>query len=471
MIDKRSVRKAQHRIIAIEFLGDLGATAFALVAAYAMRFKTFLVNFGTAPSASQQIENYYPLLAIAILFFMFTFAYLGLYSNQHILRLHRNISSIVKGGTFWLFMFLALSLAIRFEPQVSRMFVGLSYISVISYMIAWRWILHKILIRTSIIHDLQQKVVLFGYNETALNIYKALNNDRNLPYQALGYITTDASGEVEEGTSIFGSEEDLANILEANPINMLIIAEENVSSERMVEITDICERNLVSYKIIPGSFEVFLSRLQLQNISGIPVLGVETLLLDKLGNRILKRVIDIIGSLIGLLFSIPMMFVLGILIKLESKGPIFYKQTRTGIGGKTFSIYKLRSMRTDAEKNGAQWAEENDPRKTKVGNFIRRTNLDEIPQFWNVFRGQMSLVGPRPERPELIEKFKYQIKHYQSRHFIKPGLSGWAQIHGLRGNTSLQERIQHDIFYIENWSFWLDFYIMVMTFFNRKNAY
>lgn len=472
MVDKRSVRKAQHRILTLEFLGDLGATVFALVAAYAMRFKTVLVNYGNA-NPHQEIEPYFPLLFIATVFFMSAFAYLGMYSNRRILHLHRNISSIVKGSTFWLFMFLSLSLAIKFEPQVSRGFVALSYISVISYLIAWRWVLHKILIRTSFVRDFQQKIVLFGYNETSRNIIQTINKDKNLPYYTLGFVTTDTSDPVQDDTHVMGTEDELASILKNNPVNILVIAENDVSNERMVQIAQICEKHHVDFKITPSSFQVFISGLQLQSVSGIPLLGVEDLPINRYLNRVIKRVIDFSGGLFGCIISAPVIALFAILIKLEDGGPAFFYQERTGERGRLFKIIKLRSMKLGSDKDDDknQSTQRKDPRMSKIGKFMRERNIDELPQFWNILRGQMSLVGPRPERTFHVNKLVDEIPHYGLRHIVKPGLTGWAQINGLRGNTSLVNRIQHDIFYIENWSIWLDVYILSMTLIKRKNAY
>jgi exopolysaccharide biosynthesis polyprenyl glycosylphosphotransferase len=190
-----------------------------------------------------------------------------------------------------------------------------------------------------------------------------------------------------------------------------------------------------------------------------------------LSNRLIKRVVDIAGATVGLLLSFPVIAIFGMLVYRESPGPIFYHQKRTGRNGRTFKIIKIRSMRMQAEENGAQWAKENDPRRLRVGAFMRKWNIDEVPQFFNVLKGDMSLVGPRPERPELISKFKHEIPHYHARHTCLPGMSGWAQVNGWRGNTSLDERIRFDIWYVENWSVALDFRIMLMTFLQRKNAY
>jgi exopolysaccharide biosynthesis polyprenyl glycosylphosphotransferase len=194
--------------------------------------------------------------------------------------------------------------------------------------------------------------------------------------------------------------------------------------------------------------------------------------LDHTINVMAKRALDIVGALVGLLLSGPIVALFGALVWLESKGSIFYRQRRWGYNGVPFEIIKIRSMKLNAEQGkGAQWCVKDDPRRLRVGAFMRKTNIDELPQFWNVLKGEMSLVGPRPERPELIAGFKHEIPHYNARHTAKPGMTGWAQINGLRGDTDLGERIQCDLWYLENWSLWLDIQIMALTFFKRDNAY
>jgi exopolysaccharide biosynthesis polyprenyl glycosylphosphotransferase len=179
-----------------------------------------------------------------------------------------------------------------------------------------------------------------------------------------------------------------------------------------------------------------------------------------------------VGSTLGLVITGPVILVAGLLVKRSSPGPMFYVQERCGEGGETFRLYKLRTMRVDAEKeSGPVWTQEDDPRRTRIGGFLRRHNLDELPQLWNVFRGHMSLVGPRPERPHFVEQFKGDIGRYMWRHVSKPGLTGWAQVNGLRGNTSIEERIKYDLYYLENWSLAFDLKILLKTLFARENAY
>jgi exopolysaccharide biosynthesis polyprenyl glycosylphosphotransferase len=229
---------------------------------------------------------------------------------------------------------------------------------------------------------------------------------------------------------------------------------------------------MIAFNFVPDLFRLLTINMEVQNVDGIPILGTAKWPLDLFWNRVAKRMEDIVGSAAGLLFSAPVIAVAALLIKITSPGPIFFKQERCGEKGRRFNIYKLRTMRIDAEdKTGPVWAVENDPRRTRIGAFLRAHNIDELPQFWNVLKGDMSLVGPRPERPHFVEQFKEDISRYMWRHFSRPGVTGWAQVNGLRGNTSISDRVNYDLYYLENWSLSLDFKIIARTFFARSNAY
>jgi exopolysaccharide biosynthesis polyprenyl glycosylphosphotransferase len=269
-----------------------------------------------------------------------------------------------------------------------------------------------------------------------------------------------------------GEYQQLPDILRDEQIDVVFMADLSTARDELASLANLCEKELIDYKIIPSAFQILLSGLHLETLNGVPVLGVSRLPLHSLINQCFKRCVDIIGALVGILIGAPLVAIFGYLVNKESPGPIFYKQVRVGRNGKFFNIYKIRSMRLDAEADGhAGWSTEVDPRRLAIGGIIRKWNIDEIPQFWNVLKGEMSLVGPRPERPELITNFREVIPHYNARHNIKPGITGWAQINGLRGNTDLAERIRCDIFYIENWNILLDFQIMVLTFIKRDNAF
>jgi len=467
--------QTQYWVSSVSLLGDSLVTFFSLSIAFWVRFEIDLELIGFHGGGASY-HNYLPLLFVGTAFLIITFAYLRLYSGNLTLHRHRTHSILVRGTIFWFFAFLGVSLALKFEPKISRIFVAISLVITTLDLLIWRTLLHRIIVKTPISTRLQKKVIIYGLNEETVKLYEAMARDPSHPYTPIGVITTSVDQAkvkaLRRQVKILGSKDQLEDLLSDHQADILIIASTDLSREETLDITTSCERHYVAYKMVPTSFQIFLSGLHLQTIAGTPLLGVEDLPLNRFVNHTSKRIVDIIGGTIGLIGSIPIIIILGILIKRESKGPIFYRQKRIGIGGREFQITKLRSMRTDAEaQSGAQWCVENDPRRTRIGSFMRETNLDEIPQFWNVIKGDMSLVGPRPERPELISNFVHEIAHYQVRHSVKPGITGWAQVHGLRGNTSLEERIRYDIFYIENWSIWMDAYTLVMTFFKRHNAY
>ncbi len=468
--------RSSQGIFAVWFLlGDALATYLALSFAYWLRFETALQYLGV-PAEGVHYTLYIPILLLGTLFLLMTFGYLGLYGENELLHLHRTHSIIIKGCIFWFFAYLGISLALKIEPNISRIFAILALFVLTLSLIVWRTCLHKLLTRRPFLAKLQKRVAILGINDRAVRLFDTMFRDAYHPYYPIGMIGRRGAEArrppLDSETRILGYDDQLEDLIAEHRIEVLIICSSHINRRQSLELASICERHYVSFKIAPGSFRVFLSGLNLQNISGIPILGIGDLPLDDFGNQVLKRFVDVVGSLVGLILSFPVILVLAIFIKRESEGPILYKQVRTGKDGERFKIYKLRSMRDDAEgSEGAQWAVENDPRRTRLGAFLRRTNLDELPQFWNVLKGEMSLVGPRPERPELIASFQYEIQHYQTRHSIKPGITGWAQLHGLRGNTSLDQRIQYDLFYIENWTLWIDAHILIMTFFKRKNAY
>jgi Undecaprenyl-phosphate glucose phosphotransferase len=234
-----------------------------------------------------------------------------------------------------------------------------------------------------------------------------------------------------------------------------------------------CERDQVGIKIFPDLFQIIATELSIGDLGGLPLLTVRDIALR--GWRLtLKRTVDVVGSLVGLILISPFLMLVALAIKLDSRGPVFYAQERMGLDAKPFWCLKFRSMRTDAEKDGPGWTTEDDPRVTRLGRLIRRLSIDELPQLINVLLGDMSMVGPRPERPMYVEQFRKSIPRYMDRHREKAGMTGWAQVNGLRGDTSIAERLKYDLWYIENWSLWLDFKIILRTIFSflgSRHAY
>jgi exopolysaccharide biosynthesis polyprenyl glycosylphosphotransferase len=413
---------------------------------------------------------YLPLLVLGTALLIGAFANLGLYNGRMLLRRYQSLSIILKASTFWLVAYLCVSLVLKFSPPISRLFVVISFIVVLAVLFAWRTLASTALSAPPIRVRLQRRVALLGWNANASSLAAHLDD----PGHALNLAGIIPLPQDPVPQNALGAIDDLERLLRENHIDLLIATRVDLRRLELKKIVEICERTYVEWKIVPAAFDIFMNGLRLQMIGRTPVLGVEELAITRLFNRTAKRIIDIIGATLGLLASAPIIAVLGVLVKRESpKGPVLFKQVRIGAHHETFTLYKLRSMQPDAALSDAEFqsTRRSDPRTLKIGRLMRRWNLDELPQFWNVLRGEMSLVGPRPERPHHVDQLSAAIAHYLPRHVVKPGMTGWAQVNGLRGDSSIELRVQYDIYYIEKWSLWLDVQIMLLTFVRWKNAY
>lgn len=334
------------------------------------------------------------------------------------------------------------------------------------------------LIDLKIVHGVSiERIAVVGWSERIERVLRSLQAEMRNFQQVVGFFHADEerpedSPAFQAGLKPLGPISKFEEVIEKEDITLVLTEQGRVRWKELRDIIAICADAMVSLRVIPSAFDVWANRLSVRVLGGIPVMGINDLHHDRYINRFLKRALDIVCASFGLIVSAPIIAVLAILIRRESPGPIFYRQTRLGLHDKPFQIIKLRSMRVDAEKEtGAVWAVGDDPRRLKIGAFMRSWNLDELPQFWNVLKGEMSMVGPRPERPEFVEGFRDTVRYYNLRHTCKPGVTGWAAVHGLRGNTSLEDRLEYDLYYIENWSLALDIRIMLMTLAPPKNAY
>lgn len=449
----------------------LGDTLFAFASlglGYWLRYHSPVGWLGLeVPGAN--FAAYLPLLLVGVAFLIAAYTQLNLYEERLLLRKFQSISLIFKGTTFWLIAYLSLSLVLKFNPPISRLFVLIAFVCVLVVMFAWRSAFYYLLMRPAWRERLRQRVAVLGWNEEARALAGELAAQPAHPYRFCGAVLLPDDTPAD---CALGSLDQLEPILRQHQIDVLIAARTDTPREQMIRAVEICERTYVEWKIIPSSFQILLSGLRLQNIGRLPVLGVEALAINKLFNRVLKRAVDILGALVGLLLGGPVIALLALLIKRESPGgPVFFSQTRIGTGHRPFTLWKLRSMQPDAAATDTHHVStrRDDPRLLRIGGFMRRWNLDELPQYWNVLCGEMSLVGPRPERPHHVDQLSAVIPHYLPRHLVKPGMTGWAQINGLRGESSIERRLQHDIYYIENWSLWLDVQILLLTFVRWKN--
>jgi len=472
---KASSRASAQAVIFKVFTADLVLISFGLLAAFYLRFHSPLKGFGYV-EMRYELQAYLGHIIVGITSLIFILVNSGFYAHDSILSHRRVWSILLRSSSAWLLVYLAASLILKFEPPISRVYSVLAYTLVIGLVGTWRTVLLRTAGNTKALSSLRKRILLVGWNQTSDNLYGQVKNDSRHLNEVVGVIPAPGPLGYEESPPSHipqvGGFQDLHSIFRNYDVDTVVVADLRIAGSELVELSQTCEKDMVDFKLIPSGFQILLSGLHLEHVSGVPVLGISRLPLQSLMNVFLKRFVDVCGALIGLLISTPFFIAFGLMIYRESPGGIFYRQRRLGRDGQHFTIFKLRSMRLDSETaGGAQWAKKDDPRCLRVGAFMRKWNIDELPQFWNVLKGEMSLVGPRPERPELIMEFKDTIPHYNARHHIKPGMTGWAQVNGLRGNTDLTERVQYDLFYIENWNLVLDFQIMLSTMFKRDNAY
>jgi exopolysaccharide biosynthesis polyprenyl glycosylphosphotransferase len=319
----------------------------------------------------------------------------------------------------------------------------------------------------------EDHVLIVGTGDVGRMILQKILHSPGLGYRVVGLIDANSGPKALIGIPVLGKIEDIPAVIERYRVDEVIIALPESSHQEIVEIISRCEREKVGIRVFPDVFQIMASEVSIGDLGGLPLLTVRDIALR--GWRLaLKRGMDILVSGIGLIFLSPLMLLTALIIKIESPGPVLYVQERMGLDARSFPMVKFRSMRFDAEAKGPGWTTADDPRRTRVGSLIRHLSLDELPQLINVLVGDMSMVGPRPERPVYVEQFRQSIPRYMDRHREKAGITGWAQVNGLRGDTSITERTKYDLWYIENWSIALDFKILIRTvfmLFRDRNAY
>lgn len=453
--------------------GDVLFAFAGLSFAWWLRYATRIGEFGV-PVETATFRAYLPLLLVGVALLVGSYAQLGLYDERLLLRRYQALAIIIKGTVLWLLVYLGISLVLKFDPPISRLFVVVAFFGVVFLEYVWRSLFYAFIRRGTWLERVQQRVAVLGWNGQAAGIVREIAGSPAHPYQIVGLIgETDREPDprADLPALVLGSFATLDDTLRRHRIDILIAAHLEFPPAQMQALVEACERRYVELKVVPTVFQVFVSGLRMQTIGNVPVLGIEELAITKLFSRGLKRACDLAGATLGLLCSAPLVALLAWCIRRESPGPVFFGQQRIGSGHRPFTMWKLRSMRPDAaaQDHLHQSTAGDDPRVLRIGRLMRRWNLDELPQFWNVLRGEMSLVGPRPERPYHVDRLTGEIPHYLPRHVVKPGMTGWAQVNNLRGAGDLRARIQHDIYYIENWSLWLDLQILLLTLVRWKN--
>ncbi len=453
-------------------VADLAAIWTGQMLAVWIRFDSGWIHqpFGVEPG---YYAKYALSAACSLAIYLCVFQILKLYSRPQDGHFSGKVPRLVRaslvGGAG---LFIASALLKNIIP-FSNTAILLSLVTVTGFVLVERFLMFRLEIALARRAPPSHRAIILGANADAARYIDAVRREPRQRMQIAAVLKTDdkAPDPAIPPELLKGDHLRLAEVADAEEVDMLVLAAHNLSHDETVELVAFCEQHLIRFNLVPDLFHMMTSRMNFQMVGNVPVVGIGRWPLDEVWNRIAKRLVDIVGALVGLVVSLPFILVSAVLIRLESPGPVFYAQERCGRRGRTFRIYKLRTMRVDAEATGRPgWTKEDDPRRTRVGGFLRRWNIDELPQFWNVLKGEMSLVGPRPERPYFVEQFTPGIEHYMWRHVSKPGLTGWAQVNGLRGDTSISERVKYDLYYLENWSLAFDFKILVRTLFTYRNA-
>ena len=451
----------------------------AFCTAYWLRFHSPLTTILPVYKGIPPFGFYVTAFPVATVIFLYMFKFLESYAKRWRYDGINEFFLVTKGVVAGMIALMALTFLLPSTHtaaglKFSRLTFLLVFPVVELYLLLGRLLSNRIEKRLYRKSKGKRKILIIGTAESAARIARHVGRNPSLERRIVGFLKCqgEKSSPLKLISPILGNVEEFPSVIERTSVDEVILTNPELPHSKVMEIVMACEKNLVEFKHVPDMFEIMTSQVDVVSLDGIPLLGIRTLPLHHPWNRFVKRCFDIAGSLIGLILSAPILALSAIAIKLDSKGPVLFAQERCGEDGKHFNIYKLRTMIMDAEKDtGPVWAREDDPRCTRTGTFFRRHNLDELPQIYNVLRGDMSLVGPRPERPHFVDRFKEDMPRYMSRHMVKSGITGWAQVNGLRGDTSVRARLRYDMYYLENWSPLFDLKVIFMTLFARKNAY
>lgn len=408
--------------------------------------------------------------------YLIAYYYCHLYGSKRSRSKRIELWNLIKANILVILLTIAYFMFLKKDQAYLRAFLMFFFFTNVTYAFLFRRILRFVLefFRKKGLN--LKHVVIVGYSRAAERYINRVLLNPEWGYYIHGILDDNKQvGTQYKNINIIGTIDELPTILAKNEMDEIDITLSISEYAKLEHIVAMCEKSGVHTKFIPDYNNIIPTRPYTEDLNGLPVINIRNVPLTNTFNKFIKRMIDIIGALIAIIiFSIPMI-VTAIIIKASSPGPLIFSQIRVGLHNKEFKMYKFRSMAQQAkEKEKKAWTTPDDPRVTPIGKIIRKTSIDELPQLFNVLKGEMSLVGPRPERPFFVEKFKEEIPRYMIKHQVRPGLTGWAQVCGYRGDTSIEKRIEHDLYYIENWTFWFDVKILFMTFFKgfvNKNAY
>lgn len=449
--------------------------AVVTVISYIMAWWLRIVVFQRPGEGTLAPETYFIALLGIVPLYMALYSALNLYKSKRYSSALREFFDLIRANLIGLIVFF-VALYIINEPNFSRSVIFIFF--VINVLLT-------VLVRNAIrvfLRQIRKKgynikyIVLVGYSRAAEEYIDRIHANPQWGYVVRGILDDHIpAGTLYKGIKVVGRIDNLYYVLPENKLDEIAITLSLEDYDRLEEIVGLCEKSGVHTKFIPDYNSVIPSKPYTEDLSGLPVINIRRVPLTNTLNWVVKRAVDIVGSLVALIIFSPIMLISAIVIKCSGSGPVIFKQERVGLHNKTFKMYKFRTMEVQKPQDESKaWTVKNDPRVTKFGRFLRKTSLDEVPQFYNILKGDMSLVGPRPERPVFVDKFKEEIPRYMIKHQVRPGLTGWAQVNGYRGDTSIRKRIDCDIYYIENWTFGFDIKILFLTVFKgfvNKNAY
>jgi len=426
---------------------DAGIIGAAYFFSWYLRFKSgfFVQDAGVLPA-----KTYFSALFLIIPGYLLLYSIFQLYMPRRVKSYRKELMDIIRANGIGFMIFILVLYFIK-QEHFSRQMLCIFFFINISLEFASRYLIRTILWKMRKQGLNQKHILMIGESQMAEQYMDRLRENPKWGYQVFAHLK---------------DEEKLERILEGNELDEVVIALRAEDYGKLERIVDVCEKAGVHTKMIPDFGNVISTRPYIEDVQGIPVIHVRRVPLNIMRNRAAKRAVDLIGATVAIILFSPVMLLTVLVVALTEEGSVIYRQERVGLHNQVFYMYKFRSMiMQDEEKEKAEWSTRNDPRITPVGKLIRRTSIDELPQLFNVLKGEMSLVGPRPERPQFVQKFRDEIPRYMVKHQVRPGMTGWAQINGYRGNTSIEKRIEYNLYYIENWTMVFDMKILILTIF------
>ena len=426
---------------------DAGIIGAAYFFSWYLRFKSgfFVQDVGVLPA-----KTYFSALFLIIPGYLLLYSIFQLYMPRRVKSYRKELMDIIRANGIGFMIFILVLYFIK-QEHFSRQMLCIFFFINISLEFASRYLIRTILWKMRKQGLNQKHILMIGESQMAEQYMDRLRENPKWGYQVFAHLK---------------DEEKLERILEGNELDEVVIALRAEDYGKLERIVDVCEKAGVHTKMIPDFGNVISTRPYIEDVQGIPVIHVRRVPLNIMRNRAAKRAVDLIGATVAIILFSPVMLLTVLVVALTEEGSVIYRQERVGLHNQVFYMYKFRSMiMQDEEKEKAEWSIRNDPRITPVGKLIRRTSIDELPQLFNVLKGEMSLVGPRPERPQFVQKFRDEIPRYMVKHQVRPGMTGWAQINGYRGDTSIEKRIEYDLYYIENWTMVFDMKILILTIF------